>query len=258
MPLPDSMQMEAFDMSQHAAATMPLPDSMQMETFDMSQHAACPGPWSWAMQYMDDMTDLAWHPETPQKNAFAAMCGTDDLPHLPDETPQKPLMPPRNGNQMMEEWTPQKMVHVNHNEHTLDMYGSHAGELEETRDAGTPQESSINSTFEAAAEICSQAGSWPSPPRLPKSPCTPPRALARSVSPQSSIAATPAKGFCVPETPSPERLHSSIAGYGSRSPPRDPIQTGWFSCPQATMWSPQMPPLCNYGMPMIAAEATET
>lgn len=252
------------DQLPEASTQMPMQDNIQMEPFDMGQHAACTGPWQWALQYVEDVPDLAWHPETPQKNVLMpapANCGLDDLSHLPDETPQKLMLPPRNGNRMMEEWTPQKMValHSNQDEHmwTPDIYGCNAGDLEETRDAGTPRESSTTSTMEAVAEVSSQTGSWPSPPRLPKSPRTPPRALARSASPQSSIAATPARGFWVPETPSPERLYSSIPGFGSRSPLREPIQSCWFSTQQGAMWSAQMPPLCNYGMQMVVTEVTD-
>lgn len=248
-------------------AQTPFPGNIQMETFDMNQYAACTGPCAWALQYADHMPDLAWNPETPQKSPLmpaVPICGPDDFLHMQAETPQdvqKSMLRPRNGMRMMEEWTPQKMVvsHSNQDEDTRtpDIYGYHEGDLEETQDAGTPWESSSTSTDEVAAEISSQTGSWLSPPRLPKSPRTPQKALARSVSPQSSLAATPATGFWVPETPSPERLYSSIVSNGSRSPPRHPIQSCWFSMPQATTWPPQEPTLFNCGMPMLAVEATE-
>lgn len=238
------------------SAQMPVQDNIQMEPFDMSQHAPCTGPWPWALQYMDEMPDLAWYPETPQKNALmpVAMCRSDDLLHFSDETPQKSIMPPRNGIQMMEEWTPQKMASVDshQDEHmgAPDVYGCHGGELEETQDAGTSWDSTSTSTTETAAEISSQTG--PGPPKLLKSPRTPPRTPARSVSPQSSIAATPARGCWGGETPSPERLYSASASYGSRSPPRHPIQSSFFSMPHAAMWSQHVSPL----VPMISQQPT--
>jgi len=148
------------------------------------------GPWTWPLPMATEHVEAAWHQVTPQKSLWQSQALVSQDMHgnaqfFNGETPpEKPTLPHRGGQQQFEEVSHMKSLSLEHN-HT-EAFGFEGDVVPKS-----PQTSQTTMPIGLATPI--------------KSP--------KASTPPSSIVVSPRRGFCVPETPSPENMYNVMSGW---------------------------------------------